>query len=147
MFYKETEYALRGLVYIQLQNYRQRIPGISEISSEIGAPRPYIAKILQRLVKQGLVNSQKGKNGGFYFEPSKPELYLREVVAFTEGEHLFHGCGLGLKECSNDSPCPLHEQLIPIRESVRQLLNNETIQNLARKLHTGEEIQIGRHED
>ncbi|MBK7175047.1 MAG: Rrf2 family transcriptional regulator [Bacteroidales bacterium] len=66
MFNKETEYALRGLVYIQMQNTDGKRPGIAEISEQIDAPYFYTAKILQRLVRQGFVKSQKGKGGGFY---------------------------------------------------------------------------------
>ena len=67
MFKKETEYALRSLVYIQLQNSKERRPGIAEIASEIETPQSFTAKILQRLVKQGFVESLKGINGGFFF--------------------------------------------------------------------------------
>jgi len=71
MFKKETEYALRGLVYIQLQNLNNRKPGVSEIAKEIDAPHFYTAKILQRLVKIGFVSSLKGKNGGFILKKIK----------------------------------------------------------------------------
>ena len=71
MFKKETEYALRALVYIQLQNSKERRPGIAEIASEIETPQSFTAKILQRLVKQGFVESMKGINGGFFFNPAK----------------------------------------------------------------------------
>ena len=57
MFNKETEYALRSLVYIQYCNYKDHNPGIAEIAKEIGAPPFYIAKILQRLVKIGFIHS------------------------------------------------------------------------------------------
>ncbi len=63
MFRKETEYALRGLVYIQVQNYKERRPGIAEIAKEIDAPQYYTAKIFQRLVKQGFVKSTKQLRG------------------------------------------------------------------------------------
>ena len=80
MFRKETEYALRGLVYIQVQNYKDRRPGIAEIAEEIDAPQYYTAKIMQRLVKQGFVRSIKGKGGGFYFSTDEPDLILKEIV-------------------------------------------------------------------
>ena len=66
MFNKETEYALRGLVYIQLQNLSNRKPGVAEIAEEIEAPHFFTAKILQRLVRNGFVVSLKGKSGGFF---------------------------------------------------------------------------------
>ncbi len=143
MFYKETEYALRGLIYIQMQNDRMRRPGKTEIASQIGAPEAYIAKILQNLVKKGMIESQKGKNGGFYFDPGKPELKLIDVIHFTEGSHLFNGCGLGLEVCSKSNPCPLHDRYVAIRESIHSLLSRETIQNLARKINPNDQPVTG----
>ncbi|HKJ78028.1 MAG TPA: Rrf2 family transcriptional regulator, partial [Prolixibacteraceae bacterium] len=91
MFKKETEYALRSLVYIQLQNEKQQRPGIAEIASELETPPSFTAKVLQRLVRLGFIESQKGKNGGFFFNPEKPELPLREVISSIEGNSLFEG--------------------------------------------------------
>jgi Rrf2 family protein len=135
MFNKETEYALRGLVYIQLQNYQGRRPGITEIAREIDAPQFYTAKILQRLVRQGLVISLKGKGGGFFFDQDKPELTLKELIYVIEGSKLITACGFGLKNCSSGNPCPLHEDYSRIREAIEELVSTETIQSLA-KTHT-----------
>lgn len=133
MFYKETEYALRGLIYIQIQNLEGHRPGIIEIAEEIDAPKYYIAKILQRLVRDGIVNSQKGKGGGFFFDPEKQEVPLKAVIQTIEGDKIFSGCGLGLRHCSNANPCPLHEQYKAIRESIDKLISEETIQSVANK--------------
>jgi Rrf2 family protein len=133
MFNKETEYALRGLVYIQTQNNIGRRPGISEIALEIDAPQFYTAKILQRLVRLGFVESMKGKGGGFYFNPEKGDLTLKELIISTGGSKSFTGCGFGLNTCDEANPCPLHYQYAPIRDSINQLVSTETIQSLAKK--------------
>lgn len=133
MFNKETEYALRALVYIQIQNFNKKKPGIEEITNEIEAPRFFTAKILQRLVKLGFISSIKGKGGGFYFDPEKPELTLKELITVTEGNKIMTGCGLGLKHCNEKNPCPLHDRYKSIRESIDQMVSTETIQSLAQK--------------
>ena len=133
MFNKETEYALRALVYIQQQNSNGRRPGIVEIAKEIEAPQFYVGKILQRLVRQGFLNSLKGKGGGFFFDSSKPDLPLKDLVIATEGDKAFTGCGFGLKKCNGEKPCPMHHQYAPIRESINTLLSTETIQSFALK--------------
>lgn len=133
MFNKETEYALRSLVYIQYQNNRQQTPGIEEISKEIEAPQAYVAKILQRMVRLGFVNSIKGKGGGFLFDELKSELTLKELILATEGGTILNGCGFGMKHCNSDNPCPLHDQYGPIRDAINKLVSEETIQSLARK--------------
>lgn len=68
MLGKSTEYAIRALVYIAMQNGRQKRPGCKEVAKEIGSPEHFTAKILQQLVKHGVINSAKGRGGGFFFE-------------------------------------------------------------------------------
>lgn len=133
MFNKETEYALRGLVYIQLQNMSEKKPGVAEIAKEIEAPPFYTAKILQRMVRNGFIESLKGKGGGFYFDKNKPDLPIKDLIIATEGSRTFSGCGFGLKHCDSNNPCPLHEQYAPIREAINKLVTTETIQSLAKK--------------
>lgn len=140
LFNKETEYALRGMVYIQVQNLKNRRPGIAEIAIEIEAPHFYTAKILQRMVKMGLLFSVKGKGGGFYFDSEKPELTLKEIIIATEGSKTFSGCGFGLKHCDENNPCPLHKQFAPIRGSIDKLISEETVQSLARKTMNGDVV-------
>ncbi len=133
MFSKETEYALRGLVYIQQQCSRGMKPGVDEIAREIDAPRFYAAKILQRLVRQGFLKSQKGKGGGFYFDPDEPELTLKDIIVSTEGDKTLVGCGFGMKHCNSENPCPLHYKYAPVRNALNELVSSETIQSLAKK--------------
>jgi len=133
LFNKETEYALRGMVYIQVQNLKNRRPGIAEIASEIEAPHFFTAKILQRLVKLGFLFSAKGKGGGFFFDPENKELPLKDIIMATEGSKTFSGCGFGMKHCDELNPCPLHSQYASIREAINKLVSDETVQSLARK--------------
>ena len=138
MFNKETEYALRALIYIKLQNYKNRRPGTAEVSREIEAPPFFTAKILQRLVRTGFLESMKGKNGGFYFDQSKPDLPLKNLISSTEGDRSFAGCGIGLKNCNESNPCPLHERYAPIRNAINELVSGETVQSLAEKVYKKE---------
>ena len=133
MFSKETEYALRALVYIRAQNNSGRRPGITEIAVEIEAPHYFTAKILQRLVRHGAVQSLKGKGGGFFFDKDKPDITIKELVELTGGSKVISGCGFGLKHCDEDNPCPLHYRYAPIRDAINELIETETISSLAAK--------------
>lgn len=134
MFNKETEYALRGLVYIKLQNLKARRPGTAEVAKEIDAPPFYTAKILQRLVRAGFLKSMKGKGGGFFFEPEQPKIPLKKLIDAIEGDSSFSGCGFGLKHCDENNPCPLHDKYASIRQSINNLVSEETVQGLAEKV-------------
>lgn len=138
MFNKETEYALRGLVYIKLQNLKGRRPGTSEIAREIDAPPFFTAKILQRLVRSGFIRSMKGKGGGFFFDPEKPDLPVINLISAIEGDRTYSGCSFGLKECDPNNPCPLHDKYAPIKEAITKLISEATVQSLAEKVHNNE---------
>lgn len=133
MFNKETEYALRGMVYVQMQNLKGRRPGVDEISREIEAPRYFTAKILYRLVKTGFLLSSKGKGGGFFLDEEKPSVCIKELVNAIEGLRVITNCVFGLKHCDCENPCPLHERYAPIRDAIDDLVSSETIKSLALK--------------
>jgi Rrf2 family protein len=138
MFNKETEYALRGLVYIKLQNLKERRPGTSEIAKEIEAPPFFTAKILQRLVRSGFIKSLKGKGGGFFFDPAKPDVPVINLISAIEGDRTYSGCSFGLKQCDPNNPCPLHDKYAPIKEAINKLISEETVQSLAEKVYKNE---------
>jgi len=133
MFNKETEYALRSVVYIKRQNLKSHRPGVDEISKMIDAPRYFVAKILYRLVRTGYLVSIKGKGGGFYVDESRSSVSIMELVSHMEGSRAVSGCIFGLSKCSDEAPCPLHEKYAPIRRSFEKLLQTETISSLAEK--------------
>ena len=144
MFKKETEYALRALVYIQLQNYSERRPGIAEIAGEIETPQSFTAKILQRMAKQGFVQSMKGINGGFFFDTTKEDLPIKNVIISIEGDSLFKGCGFGLKHCDENNPCPLHYDYAPIRDGITKLVSEQTVQSLAKRYTENDRMILSR---
>jgi len=133
MFNKETEYALRALIYIQTQNFSGKRPGTGEIARETRTPHFFTAKILQRLAKAGFIQSAKGKGGGFFFDPEKPDVKLITLISAIEGEDTLTGCGMGYAECSAFNPCPLHKDYAPIRAQFFELVSTETIRSLAEK--------------
>ncbi len=135
MFNKETEYALQSLVYIQGQNLKNHRPGVEEIASRINAPRFFVAKILYRLVKAGVLTSIKGKGGGFFLDESGSSVNILDVVNLVEGSRIISGCIFGLRQCNCENPCPLHDKYAPIRESIESLLSTESINSLAEKYY------------
>lgn len=96
--------------------------GMKDIAKGIDAPEFFVAKILQDLSRKGLVQSLKGPSGGFYFEDTSLKHTLADVVKAVDGDKLFTGCGLGLKQCSASKPCPIHNQFKQIRQDIYEML-------------------------
>ena len=128
MFSKTCEYAIRALIFIaQMSKDGSRI-SIKDISSGIDSPEYFIAKILQDLSRKGFVQSAKGPNGGFYMDDANLEQSVADIVREIDGDKLFSGCGLGLKECSEDHPCPIHNDFKHIRQEIKTMLEESRIQ-------------------
>ncbi|GAB2977606.1 Rrf2 family transcriptional regulator [Mucilaginibacter puniceus] len=117
---KSCEYAIRATVYVALKSRKNEKVGIIEVAEAIGSPMHFTGKILQTLVRKKILSSAKGPTGGFYLENGHL-LFLIDIVRAIDGNGLFSACVLGLERCSETQPCPMHEQVKPIRE----LLLNE----------------------
>jgi len=124
MFSKTCEYAIRAVIFIAQKSKDGDKVGIKEIAGGIDSPTHFIAKILQELVKHGLVQSLKGPTGGFYLDEESAKSSLADIVKTIDGDKLFTGCGLGLKQCSESHPCPIHHQFKKIRKNIADMLEH-----------------------
>ncbi|MGC8802896.1 MAG: RrF2 family transcriptional regulator [Bacteroidales bacterium] len=130
MFSKTSQYTLRALVFILLENLKGRNPGFREIAREIDSPVEFTGKILQQLARKKIVSSAKGKKGGFFLTEAQSQISLRTIIESIEGSDVFHACGFGLKYCDASNPCPLHHGYASMREQLRQYMDNHTISHL-----------------
>ena len=134
MFSKTCEYAIRALIFIAQKSKDGSRVGIKDISAGIDSPEYFIAKILQDLSRKGFVQSAKGPNGGFYMEGKNLQQSVADIVREIDGDKLFIGCGLGLKECSEDHPCPIHNDFKYIRQEIKDMLDNSKIEMFVKNL-------------
>ncbi len=137
IFSRTCEYAIRAVLYIAHQSTPSQKIGIKEIAAGIDSPELYLAKILQNLSKKGIINSTKGPHGGFYIQEDSLRKPLSEIVEAIDGEGLFRGCALGLSQCSELNPCPLHDQFKSIRTQIHQVLSQTTIGEFNQELVEG----------
>lgn len=137
MFSKTCEYAIRAMIFIAQKSADGIKIGIKDISKGIDSPEHFIAKILQDLSRKGLVQSTKGPNGGFFLDESSKKNTLADIVKAVDGDKLFTGCGLGLKNCSEKKPCPLHDQFKIIRQKMHDMLQSATVAEFNKELMEG----------
>ncbi len=98
---KTLDYAIRSLTY--LGNNPSRKCGMKEISENQRIPDKYLAKILGRLVKSGIVRSERGPSGGYMLSREASTLNLRNVYEAIEGD-------IHIIDCMNEEgPCALYE--------------------------------------
>lgn len=132
IFSKACEYGIRATMYVSLNSLENKRVSLKDISREIDSPEAFTAKVLQQLSRSGIINSLKGPTGGFFIDkPTMQKTNLSHVVYAIEGASFFKGCGLGLKECSEKRPCPLHSRFKIIREELRVSLENTNLYDLS----------------
>ena len=134
MFSKTCEYAIRAMLFIAQKSKSGSKTGIREIAAGIDAPEHFIAKILQGLVRKGMLQSLKGPTGGFYLDKESMRSSFADIVKVIDGDNLFSGCGLGLRICSEVKPCPIHNQFKIIRKNIYNMLEQAKIGEFSRKL-------------
>lgn len=134
MFSKTCEYAIRAMIFIAQKSRDGNKVGIKEIAKGIDSPEHFIAKILQDLGRRRLVHSLKGPNGGFYLDEEALICSLADIVKVVDGDRLFTGCGLGLKQCSESHPCPIHHEFKALRKGIQQMLENARLGEFTEEL-------------
>lgn len=138
MFSKACEYGIRATIFIAAESLKNNRVGQKEIAEEIDSPVAFTAKILQKLVHRNIVSSAKGVGGGFSIDKNRlKEIRLVEIVEAIDGDSIFRGCGLGLSDCSEDHPCPVHDKFKSIRGELTIMLEDTTLEELALGIKSG----------
>lgn len=130
MFSKSFGYAVRGVLYIALMQDEKRFVHVEEIAAKLAVPRHFMGKILKKLVKEGVLISNKGPAGGFTVGEHTLKMPLIQLIDITDGLTTFNSCALRVKECDALNPCPMHYQMESIRIKLKAVLTDTTIENL-----------------
>lgn len=138
MFSKACEYGIKASIFIAISSYEGRRVSPKEIAREINSPQAFTAKILQALVKNSIVSSIKGAHGGFEINKNKlSTVKLSQIVNAIDGDSIYSGCGLGLEKCDENHPCPVHNKFKNVREELKHMLENTTLEELALNIKSG----------
>jgi Rrf2 family protein len=101
-----------------------------EIAEKLAVPKPFMSKILNRLVNEAWLTSEKGPQGGFSLHPKTLKTPLIHLLELTDGLSVFNKCALRMDECNSKHPCPIHFQFEQVKLSLRRRLETTTISHL-----------------
>jgi Rrf2 family protein len=118
---RATEYAIRALLYLARQP-RGEIVYKKDICSHQDITPAFLTKILQPLIKAGIVGSQRGVGGGFYLRKNPEDVTLLDVVVSQEGPLFLNDCLAYGNTCDRESFCPVHGAWKKVREEMMATL-------------------------
>jgi Rrf2 family protein len=137
MFSKACEYAIKAMIYLATRAQDSRRAGLHDVAEAIDSPEAFTAKILQQLVRKGLLHSVKGPNGGFEIKKGSQDIMLAQIVEAIDGDSLFRGCALGFHACSETHPCPVHHKFKAIRDHLAGMLLTTPLAEVAEGIPGG----------
>ncbi len=135
MISRASEYAIKAVIRIAYSSQSDIRIRIKEIAEAIGSPEAFTGKILQQLSRNDIVSSIKGPSGGFWMsERQRKTVTIRTIVEIIDSDKIYTKCCLGLDQCSDRKPCPVHTEYSLIRGALSELHSNTYIDDLAKKL-------------
>lgn len=130
---RASEYAILSLLLIA----KERLPQDAEgLSKKLDISRSFLAKILQNLAKDGILNSYKGARGGFELSKPVDEINLLEIIKASEGKHpKVFACSLDGKDCIHkpDFICSLQPLFNNLQAKIDNFLSNIKLSDLITK--------------
>lgn len=137
IFSRTSQYTIQALIYLATQPVGQSALN-HEIARKLGVPPAYLAKILQGLCRQQILDSTRGRRGGFSLHEGAERTNLLDIVLLTEGSRVDRECLLGLKTCGDETACPMHRKWKPIKHKMLAYLGRVTLTQLAKAVRSGQ---------
>src|SRR5215471_10767740 len=129
---KKADYGLMAMKHLA-----ERAPhgacSAKDVADAYGIPQEALAKILQRLVKAGLLHSQHGTNGGYTLARDPSTISAFEVIRAIDGPLFITSCVTVRGECDQTPRCTIREPLRKVNQSIEDVLRRITISEMKDK--------------
>lgn len=128
--FRQVDYAIRCIIY--MCGTRERLATKGEIAKSVSAPDLFVAKILQRLVRAGIVLSVRGVRGGFVLARDPASLSLLDVIEASQAMAAPRPCVVNPRACVYRETCAVHPVWVKIHRSNTRELRKVTFAALVR---------------
>jgi len=135
---KKADYGLIAVKHLA-ESGEQGSCSAKDIADAYAIPQAAMAKILQKLVKNGLLVSQHGINGGYALARSAKNISALEVIRAIDGPLFITSCGDEARGCYQSRKCTVREPLRKVNESIQQVLSRISIADMKEKPQDAEE--------
>lgn len=133
MLSKKSQYAFKALTYLT-EKYKQGPVLISEIAKKKKIPLKFLENILLELKKAEILDSKKGKGGGYFLQKDPAKVKMATIIRLINGPiamlpcvslYFYERC----KNC-NEQHCGLHDMMIEVRDATLKIVENRTLKDL-----------------
>jgi Rrf2 family protein len=137
---KKADYGLMAMKHLaELSTVRSC--SAKDVADAYGIPPEALAKILQRLAKAGLLQSQHGTNGGYTLARPAHTISAFEVIKAIDGPLFITSCVTVRGECGQSDRCNIREPLRKVNESIEAVLKRIKISHMREEPEdTGEQV-------
>lgn len=136
MLSNASKYAIRAVLFLAAKSTINNKYGSAKISEELDIPLHFIAKLLQKLAKSGIISSTKGPKGGFFMTTENLQNNICAVLNEIESEKIFEHCFMGIHSCNAKNPCPVHHIVAPFKANLLAKFDQQTIAEFAKEMST-----------
>lgn len=123
------EYALRAMAYMAQVDAGKFVLA-KDMGRELGIPPNYLGKVLQALARNGLLDSLRGRHGGFCLTRPPKSIFLFEILSAVEPMKRYETCILGRKNCCDETACPIHFTWKEARDKVLTMFKKTPLTKL-----------------
>ncbi len=125
---READYAIRCVLY--LSEPQGEVIMVDKIAKAKKIPKSFLAKILQKLTKAGIVKSFRGVKGGFQLTVKPQKISLLDVIEAIDGPVAMNRCAIDKRMCSLSNECSVHPVWVELRKEVEARLRKTDFKKL-----------------
>ena len=148
MISKKTKYGFNALIFLAKEFHRRPVL-ISELARKEKIPQKFLEAILLELKNNGILESKRGKGGGYLLEKDPKKIYLGQVMRILEGplapvacvsQTAYRRCD----ECRDEHTCGLRMVMKDVREAIANILDKTTLADVVErvKTHSKNEVEM-----
>lgn len=138
---KKADYGLIALKHLAMHG-REGAASASDIAETYGISATIMAKVLQKLARNGLVAARHGSSGGYTLAREASRITALDVITAIDGPLFITSCVTHRGQCGQLSSCTVREPLRRVNDSILEVLNKVTISQMTDESPSSEVVEL-----
>lgn len=127
---RSSEYAIRLIFYLIERQPLKQLVRIRAVAEDLNVPYFQLAKVVNALKSEKILTSLTGPSGGIDLGERVESLTLLDIIRVFGDAEVLESCILGLSECSDQNPCPIHTIWKGVKGEIKEIFSNKTLGQL-----------------